>query len=187
MPTPCAQCDGRRGAVCRLNGRPVCDAPECIGALCVTPDVVFPFYDRSTVGERRALHASVVGLANLPAAADMASEIVTLDGIDARAQSDLLAAAHTVALGVLGPAQYSERHYDDFAAMVVRQAEQTKALRIPFFAAASRPVSTDFIGLTLAAMYAAWLAGQRERVRHHAQRIDLFVTCALGARRVSSM
>lgn len=181
----CTRCRARPAAL-RIDAAPAC-TPCLIGALCIEPDVVFPYYDMSVTGMARPDGAAAaLGLENMPSAADLAAELLALADMDARARADMLVAIGTRILSILGPRQYGERAYDAFVADMRKQVVETRAVRLVFVPPV-RPLHVDFVALSLAIMYAAWIGRQEVRVRQHMQVVDMLVTVALGARRATAV
>jgi hypothetical protein len=160
-------------------------ACERCGALCIAPDAVMPSHERSangTVWPRRALVA--LGLENLPAAADIAAELVALEAQAEHAAT--LDAVFARMRGLLGPRQYGEKAYAAFVHDMRAQVDETRALRL-CFAARGRPFSVTLVALMLATMYAMWIGGQSRRVRAHMQVVDALLTAAIGAERATAI
>lgn len=178
----CSYCNERE-AVQRVQEALSCD--QCllpIGAMRVEPNAVFPYHAQTVWGDKRTGVLDSLGLENLPAAVDLADELFTLERMGAQAQRDMLAATHTRVLSILGPRQYQEATYDEFADDMMAQVRETKALRLQLIAT-GRSYSPDFVGLSLAAMYVAWIASQKTRVQNHVERVDALLTFKIGGQR----
>ena len=179
----CSHCNERE-AVQRVQDALSCDQCLRIGEMRVEPNAVFPYHAQTVWGDKRTGVLDSLGLENLPAAIDLVDELFTLERMGAQAQRDMLAATHTRVLSILGPRQYQEAAYNQFADDMMAQVRETKALRLELIAS-GRPYSPDFVGLSLAAMYVAWIASQKTRVQNHMERVDALLTFKIGAQRAA--
>lgn len=168
-----------------VNGSAACDVCT-IGVMRVEPNTVFPFHDLTLWGDRRTNLLHPLGLENLPAAVDMADELFTLERMRVQARLDMVAATHMRILSILGERQYKEEAYNAFTDDMMAQARETKAIRIQFFTA-GRDYSPDFMALSVAAMYVAWIADQKKRTQAHMERVDGLLTLKIGGQRALSI